>query len=818
MLTIPEAATAWRSAGISTIPILANGTKRPAVSWAPYQAKLPELGEISQWWGNGHEYGLAVICGAVSGNLEMTELEGRVALDSSLMARIEAVSESLDARWLWNFLFTAYSEWTPSGGIHLVYRISDHPVPGNEKIARRPATDEELRENPGDRWKVLAETRGEGGYVIVAPTSGLCHPSGESWNLLGESKPGLVPSITWEERNLLHQILVVALDQSLTGSPETPAPSKAVVNVPPYTPATSLEGAGSRPGDEWAQRMSWQDILEPAGWTWSHSHGREDYWTRPGKAKRDGTSATTNYKDSDLLKVFSSSTGLEQDATYTKFGALAALQFRGDFSETARWLSRQGFGTSHISPRAGNAEIVSIEEDDFYTLDDVGNGQRMKDADSVVAEGYKVSQVHRWVAEEKRARHWDGSVWRYGADQMLWEADHVTLSMRRSTDEAVAKEGTRARSKAKQDAMVKLCYSQRGMTVSASEFDPEGHYINLNNGVLNLRSGDLCEHDPGFMFTRKFNASLDRQAKAPQWDAFLERALPDAEMREYVQRCLGYTLLGNPSERAMFVIYGPSGTGKSTFLETLNHIFGDYGETAPAGTFRASHNTDDSAPTPALHGLKGKRFVTTSETSEGVQWNEELVKRYTGRDLMRSRGLYEGYQTWKSEASIWMATNHPPRFTSDDRAIWNRVKLVPFLTVFLGEGQVPGMEDVLVQEADGILNWLLAGLASYQQFGLAEPGQVAKAVKDLREQSDSVIRFLDDKVAEGGLILAEAVATTKHALYALYQEWCRRAGERAVGSRRFTQRMIDADRDVTESPDRLSWLGVGRNPSGWLAS
>jgi putative DNA primase/helicase len=815
VLTIPEAATAWHTAGVSTIPILTNGTKRPAVSWAPYQATIPTLGEIDRWWGNGHEYGLAVICGAVSGNLEMTELEGRVALDSDLMLKIEQVSESLDARWLWNFLFTAYSEWTPSGGIHLVYRISDHPVPGNEKIARRPATTEELAENPADRWKVLAETRGEGGYVIVAPTSGLCHPSGESWSLLGQSTPGLVPSITWEERETLHQVLRLALDEQPV---EPPAPSTAVARVPPLLPATSPEGAGSRPGDVWAEQMEWRDILEPAGWTFSHARGREEHWTRPGKSVRDGTSATTNYADSNLLKVFSSSTDLEQDATYTKFGALAALQFRGDFSDTAKWLSRQGFGTPHISPRAGNVELSPIEEADFYTLDDMGNGQRMRDSDSVVAAGFKVSEVHRWVEEENKPRYWDGTVWHYGKNQMLWEADEVTLRMRRSTDEAVMKEGNRARSKAKLDAMQKVCYSQRGMTVPASDFDPVSAYLNLGNGVYNLDTGDLHEHHPGFMLTKKLNANFDPQAQAPQWESFLARALPDAEMRDYVQRCLGYTLLGNPSERAMFVIYGPTGTGKSTFLETLNHVFGDYGETAPAGTFRQSRNTDDSAPTPALHGLKGKRFVTTSETSEGVQWNEELVKRYTGRDLMRSRGLYEAHQTWKSEASIWMATNHAPRFTSDDRAIWNRVKLVPFLTVFLGDGQVGGMEEVLIREADGILNWLLAGLAAYRQMGLAEPGQVAQAVKDLREESDSVIRFLDDKVAEGSLVLAETVTTTKQVLYTLYQDWCRRAGERAVGSRRFTQRLIDADRDVTQSEDRLSWIGVGRNLSSWLGS
>lgn len=804
MITVPQAASMWHREGVSTIPILANGTKRPAIRWAEYQARIPELGELERWWGNGKDYGLAVICGSVSGNLEMTELEGSVALDSDLMLELEQAAASAGLGYVWQGLWSTYAEFTPSGGIHLIYRVSDHPVPGNEKIAVDPD------------GKVRAETRGEGGYVIVAPTSGLCHPSGESWNLLGNSKPGSIATITWEERQALHQILRLVLDAS-------PAPSEATAGLPPQvaaSPSGSLvpygtEGAGPRPGDEWAARTEWSDILEPLGWTLSHRRGEEEFWTRPGKDRRDGHSVTVNYAGSDLLKVFTSSVPeLSPDSTYTKFGAYVALRHRGDFKEATKELAKLGFGTPHIAPRAGNQVEAYIEEDESYTLDDVGNGQRMLDQDSCYFPELRNRDVHRFVAEEKRARAWDGSVWSFSDNAILWETDCVTRRMMRSEDEAVRKEGSKARSLGKQAAMAKFFFAQRGMTVSASEFDTESKYLNVGNGVLDLQTMSLSPHDPKYMITRKFNAHYEPDARCPQWEAFLEAALPDEEMRAYVQRCLGYTLLGNPSERAMFVIYGPSGTGKSTFLETLNNVFGDYGETAPAGTFRESRNSDDTAATPALHGLRGKRFVTTSETSEGVRWNEELVKRYTGRDLMRSRGLYEAFQTWRSEASIWLATNHAPRFTTDDRAIWNRVKLVPFTTVFLGEGQVPGMDDVLIQERDGILLWLLEGLVAYQRHGLEEPAQVAKAVNNLREESDSVIRFLDDKAAEGDLIFQADQSIAQRDLYSMYQNWCRVMGERALGGRRFEMRLNGSDRGVVQSGRR--WNGVGRIPHGWL--
>src|SRR5678809_349262 len=297
MISLPQAAQMWNTAGVSTIPILPNGTKRPVVQWAEYQARIPTLGELDRWWGNGHEYGLAVICGNVSGNLEMTELEGKVALNSDLMVALDREFFNRNLTWLWEGLRQTYSEWTPSGGIHLIYRISDAPVPGNEKIA------------VDSDGKVRAETRGEGGYVIVAPTSGLCHPSGESWMLLGESIPGQVPVLSWEERNLLHDVLRHVLHQE----PEPPAPSRDLV---PTSPGTSLvEGAGARPGDQWSDRVTWSEILEPNGWTLSHTRGEEEFWTRPGKSRRDGHSATVNYAGSGLLKVFSSS--VPEPVSYT---------------------------------------------------------------------------------------------------------------------------------------------------------------------------------------------------------------------------------------------------------------------------------------------------------------------------------------------------------------------------------------------------------------------------------------------------------------------------------------------------------------------
>src|SRR6188474_776227 len=161
-MKVSEVARIWQAAGVSIIPILANQTKRPAIKWSPYQAAIPTLGEVDQWWGNGKPYGLALICGAVSGNLELVEIEGR-AMDAESMTEIVNRIDEAGAGYIWDRLNgpDGYSEMSPSGGLHLLYRISDHEVPGNSKIAQ------------DENHLCLAETRGRGGYCIVAPTPGI---------------------------------------------------------------------------------------------------------------------------------------------------------------------------------------------------------------------------------------------------------------------------------------------------------------------------------------------------------------------------------------------------------------------------------------------------------------------------------------------------------------------------------------------------------------------------------------------------------------------------------------------------------------------
>lgn len=786
-MNIAEVARIWQQNGVSVIPILANKTKRPSVQWREYQARIPNDGELSEWWGNGHPYGIALICGHVSGNLEMTEIEGRAYTAGVVNQLITDQCVALGVIPAWQRVLNGYTQRSPSGGLHLLYRISDLPVPGNEKIARNA------------EGLVLAETRGEGGYVIGAPSPGTCHPAGKPWEHRS-GRYGDIPLITWAERCLIHAAIRAVLDET----PALPGPPPA----PPRPLAATLveAGAGVRPGDDFEARTSWAEILEPFGWQVESHTGNETHWTRPGKDRREGSSATTGYAgDRDRLYVFSTSTNFPTEEPITKFRAYSILNFGGDDSAAARSLVLQGFG-SRPQVIVPDDFHIPLEPEEDFTLDDVGNARRLHK---------RVKGRFIFVYEEKIFYRWDGTCWAPDKSgelvrEMVKLTDDMLDEAKRAGDQTLYRFATKSRSTGRLNAACEmLAKIMPGNTKSITEFNPYRHMLNLGNGVLDLENEQLLPHDPDMLMTRTFGASFNPHAECPQFEAFMEAAIPNLEMRDYVQRALGYSLLGDVDQRAMFLIYGPSGTGKSTLMETMRALFGEYGITAAAGAFRERR---DNSPTNDLHNLRGKRFVTTSETAETTNFNEDLLKRLTGQDSITSRELYERNQEWLPECVIWLATNHPPKFTSDDDAIWRRAKLIPFTTQFLGEGQIVGMaRNFLIPEADGILNWLLLGLRDYIVNGLGEPDEVLECAQEQRLQSDSVARFIDDKVADEILIPGDNRRIRSSELFAMYQEWARNVGERAVGNRRFHNRLQGfAHLEMVRINGLSFWEGIGR--------
>lgn len=810
-MRLAEVANAWMERGVSVVPIVTKA--QPAIRWKAYQARCPTLDEIHEWWGNGHPWGLAIICGSVSGNLEMTELEAR-ALDSDSLTKIANAADSLGCGQAWDMISQGYTQGSPSGGLHMVYTISDHEVPGNEKIAW---------DRTGELPLVLSETRGEGGYFVGAPSPGSCHPSGEAW-ILTSGKYGFVPEITWNERCLVHEAIRTALDTTNQSQSHAPhvrpgqdRPNGTIQSTPvPVVPLYASPGYASgttalSPGDAWSEQTDWSAILEPNGWTLSHTAGAERFWVRPGKDGRDGHSASTDFEGKPGFYVWSTSAGLETETPLTKLFIYAHYSFNGDMSACAKELKRRGFGSSP-APVLSSGELVpgdanSVAAPVFFRYDDAGNAKRLW-----TMIGFK---KFRYVHEYKEVFVWAGIRWEpdyTGALEREWLkiTEEMLDQAQRDDNQALMKWATKSRSRERVAAVQTMMRRMDGATISRSDMDTPPDHLNMLNGEYNIKTRVLEPHSPEHLMTRVMKAKHDPTATCPKFEKFMEDVLPDPEVRKYVQRAVGYSLLGQVDQRAFFLIYGPSGTGKSQFLSTMEYVFGNYATTAAEGTFRTNIN---SGPTNDLHDLMGKRLVTTSETAENANFNEILLKRLTGRDKVSSRQLYQNNVDWIPECSIWLATNHPPRFNSDDDAIWKRAKLIPFTTRFGTD--VPEVFDYarahLYAEADGILNWILAGLHDFLDNGLGEPAGVREAAEEHRSQSDSVMRFLEDQLADGTLIESETGEIRTKDLFAMYTEWSKTSGERGLGSRRFINRLESSGRaKYSRNTGQSLWLGLHR--------
>ena len=238
MNAVFETAMAAEAADLCVLPVREDGTKAPDVrSWTGYQRQRPDGRQIAAWFTSGRS-GLGIVCGKVSGGLEMLEIEGR-AVNEGVDRRLREVADDAGIGDLLDRVMLGYAERTPSGGIHLLYFV-DEPRQ-NTKLASRPATPQELEHDPANKVRVLIETRGEGGFVIVAPSGGKVHPNGGDWALL---RGGLdtIATITPEERDDLWAV------------------ARAIDETPVARPARERTD-GDRPGDRFNAAPNAEEVI-----------------------------------------------------------------------------------------------------------------------------------------------------------------------------------------------------------------------------------------------------------------------------------------------------------------------------------------------------------------------------------------------------------------------------------------------------------------------------------------------------------------------------------------------------------------------------
>ena len=308
-------------------------------------------------------------------------------------------------------------------------------------------------------------------------------------------------------------------------------------------------------------------------------------------------------------------------------------------------------------------------------------------------------------------------------------------------------------------------------------WDQQPLLVGVPNGVLNLKTGRLRQGRPEDMLTLSTAVPYDCHATCPRWQQFLQEIFDgDMELIHYIQRALGYSLSGLTTEQAWWLLYGTGANGKSTFLNVVNHVLGDYARTIPFGAILLPER-----PIPdEIAGLVGKRFVFASEAIEDRRLNEARIKSLTGGDPFPVRRLYEAWFEFRPTLKLWLCCNHLPSVKDTSFGFWRRVHVVPFTRRFTGDKRDPGLEQALIGEAEGILRWMVVGARSWLKDGLQPPDRIVLATQQYQEESDHLADFLSERCDIGGDLSVNASE-----LYGQYSQWA--ASRNLPSAERLTQ-------------------------------
>lgn len=796
-------AATWHNLGYTPIPVTADGAKRPSInSWREHQDVHPDFATVVGFFAHTDTDGLGLLCGATSGNLEMLEAEGR-AVEEGWLGRLEQAFADHGMADLWTRISTGYCEITPSGGVHWYYRVDPAmPVRGNTRLASRPATDAELAADPA-KVKVMIETRGQGGFTVIAPSAGRTHKTGKPYEVRTGTPAG-VPVLTADEYEAVH-----AIASTLDESPIT-APAEYVTSARERQP-----GDPKRPGDDFIERASWDEILCPHGWVRAGTMGSTTTWRKPGK-KGAGISATTGHaSDADRLYVFSTSTEFEAERPYNKFMAYALLEHDGDASAAAKALREKGYGEeidlSPINPLEGLIDPDTIQaatsqqsaptptDGNLAVVPEVRHlidAGKAAEAFGPTEDGTARAMAHlhkhqlRFCAQRGRWLHWNGARWEWDLDDR--HRQYVKeLARALPQDDGWKSYKKRALSAAGTTGIARQAESEPDFAVHIDDLDANPYELNTPGGVVDLRTGTIRPPDPTTLHTRTTSVTPDFDRPGELFERFLATTFGgDATYVAYVQRLLGLSCIGTVLEQMLPFAHGSGANGKSTLIELAMSVIGQgetgYAIAAPAEMLMVRKHSEHPAE---LAQLAGARMVVCSELEDGSRFAEARIKQLTGGDSVSARFMRGNPFTFTPSHTIWLIGNHKPATTAGGPAFWRRLSLLPFEHQ-MAEGQRDKrLPEKLREESPAVLAWIVRGAVDYLQHGLGTPPQVTEATGEYAADQDSVGKFVEEQchVAKGATIVQVGVSRLRDA----YEAFCRETGDSPVSAKRLGQELRD---------------------------
>jgi putative DNA primase/helicase len=484
----------------------------------------------------------------------------------------------------------------------------------------------------------------------------------------------------------------------------------------------------------------------------------------------------------------------DPDDSNNDFSMLAGT-IGGDINQAAR----SGF-SPHAAFSSGNIDVPqdpdAISESEGgtpgkRTLTDVGNGRRLVDT---FGGSIRYTPGIGWFI-------WDGQYWRPDAEDLgilelskrlapiiATEVRHYEEADKQSE---VIKWAQQAKSNGRIRGAVESSKSDLRAFTDVNKWDSDDHLLGVYNGVIDLKTGELLSGRPELHITKRAAVSYTAGLRNPRWEQFIDFATGgDKELQEWLQRAVGYTLTGLNNQDVMFLVYGPPGSGKNTFVETIVKALDTNQYAWPMDSnILADNNGMNSADTYTWAELRGRRMVWVDELPESGRIKENSIKKLTGSSEISARSPGEKPFTFKAQAKLWVTTNHLPQI--NDEAMWRRIRPIPWSHV--PEKADPELKAYLFDPEGAlpaVLSWAVEGaikyLGSSSRDALGWCTAVSEAASVYRKNEDRIGMFLAEETVE-----REGVSVYVKDLYSVYRTWVEDMGMMPLSQPNFAKKLAE---------------------------
>ena len=426
------------------------------------------------------------------------------------------------------------------------------------------------------------------------------------------------------------------------------------------------------------------------------------------------------------------------------------------------------------------------------SLSDIGNGRRLIDS---FGSSVRYTPGIGWFI-------WDGQYWKPDAEDLGMRelAKHlptvITTEVVNYVDEdkrgEVIKWANQVRSNSRLNAAIESANSDSRIITAVESWDGDEYLLGVLNGVINLKTGELMKGRPDLHITKRIPLSYTEGMTNVRWTQFIDFATGgDKELQDWIQRAVGYTLTGLNNQDIMFLVYGPPGSGKNTFVEAIVKALGTQQYAWPLDSSILADTGATTSSTDMYHWaeLRGRRMVWVDELPESERLKENAVKKLTGSSEISARSPGEKPFTFKAQAKLWITTNHRPMINDD--AMWRRIRPVPWSNV--PESPDPDLKAYLFDPEGGlpaVLAWAVEGAIKYLGSSARDPlgwcAAVSEAADIYRKNEDRIGMFLNEETREN-----EGASVLVKQMYSIYRMWSDERGERPLTQIAFHRKLSD---------------------------